>query len=275
MDILTKEKHNELIHASAIIDPKASLDSSVQIGAFSYVGPHVKLGKGVILHSHVVVDGNTQIGDGTEIFSFAAIGNRPQDKKYHGESSLLVIGKNNSIREYVTMQPGTEQGGMKTTVGDSGLFMAGAHIAHDCIVGNEVILANYANLGGHVEVGDYVIIGGLSGVHQFTKIGSHAIVGGMSAVDHDVLPFSLVRGERNACMMGLNLIGLRRRGFSAQTIEILMKAYNELFEGDLPQEERLQAVEKKYGHISEIQQTVNFIKASTKGLCAPRVQDSK
>lgn len=258
-----------LIHPSAVISAQANLGSNVRIGPFSYVGPHVTLEDDVCVHSHVVIDGHTQVGSGTTIFSFAAIGNAPQDKKFHGENSHLIIGKNNMIREYVTMQPGTEQGAMKTIVGDNGLFMAGVHIAHDCIVGNNVILANYATLGGHVELGDFAIVGGLSGVHQFTKIGAHSIIGGMSAVEHDVLPFALIKGDR-AFMAGLNLIGLRRRGFPAGTIEALIKAYDELFVGEVSQDKRIDAVLEKYGHLPEVAQAAEFIRRSTRGLCAPR-----
>lgn len=260
------------IHPSAIVETGAQLGEGVEIGPFSYVGSRVKLGDRVKIRSHVVVEGNTEIGDETEIYAFAAIGSRPQDKKYHGENSQLIIGKQNVIREYVTMQPGTEQGGMQTIVGDGGLFMAGVHIAHDCVIGNHVIFANYATLGGHVQVEDFAIIGGLSGIHQFTKIGAHAIIGGMSAVEHDVLPYALVKGGR-ASMAGLNLVGLRRRGFSAQTIETLMKAYDALFaEGD-SQEKRLENVYQKFGHIPEVQLALNFIRSSTRGLCAPRYVD--
>lgn len=274
MTLVQDISHETMIHPSAIVSARAKIGNHVRIGPFSYIGDNVALGDNVTIHSHVVIDGHTEIGAGCSIFSFAAIGNVPQDKKFHGEDSRLIIGQNNVIREYVTMQPGTEQGGMLTTVGDGGLFMAGVHIAHDCKIGHNVILANYATLGGHAELGDHAIVGGLSGIHQFTKIGAHAIIGGMSAVEHDVLPFALVKGER-AFMAGLNLIGLRRRGFPAATIETLLHAYNELFEGEQTQEQRIESVMAKHGHIPEVIQAIDFIRRSTRGLCAPRTNEVK
>jgi len=200
------------LHPSSVISSRATLGKEVRIGPFCVVGPDVVFEESVVLHSHAVVEGRTRIGAGTKIFPFASIGHRPQDLKYAGEPSELVIGANNTIREYVTMNPGTKGGGMVTRVGDGCLFMMGAHVAHDCQIGNRVIMANNATLAGHVVIEDDAIIGGLAAVHQFVRIGRRAMVGGMSGVEHDVIPFGLVMGER-ATLKGLNVVGLKRGGF--------------------------------------------------------------
>jgi UDP-N-acetylglucosamine acyltransferase len=235
------------IHPTAIIADGAKIGTNVSVGAYSVIGENVTLADGVILHSHVVVDGNTSIGEATEIFPFASIGHRPQDKKFKGEDSRLIIGARNVIREHVTMNPGTEGGGMITTVGDDCLFMASSHVAHDCHVGNRVILANNATIAGHVTVGDFAIIGGLSAVHQFVRIGTHAFIGGMSAVEKDVIPFGTVKGER-ASLEGLNLVGLKRMDIERARIHALRHAFKELFlsnEGTL--NDRAEAMKSKAG----------------------------
>ncbi len=219
------------IHPTAVIAKGAKMGSHVTIGPYCVVGEHVTLGDRVILHSHVVIDGTTEIGEGTEIFPFASIGHCPQDKKFKGEQSRLVIGHNNIIREHVTMNPGTEGGGLVTSVGDDCLFMASAHVAHDCTVGNNVILANNATLAGHVSVGNGVIIGGLSAVHQFVRIGDYAFIGGMSGVEKDVIPFGTVKGER-ASLDGLNLVGLKRRNIGRDHIHALRHLFKALFYGN-------------------------------------------
>jgi len=233
------------IHPSAVIDPAAKIGAGVSIGPFCVVGPHVSLGDSVVLHSHVVVDGHTSIGKETKIFPFSAIGTRPQDLKFKGEQTRLEIGERNMIRENVTMNPGTEGGGALTKVGNDCLFMVGAHVAHDCIVGDHVILANNATLAGHVTVGDHAILGGLSAVHQFVRIGAHAMVGGMSGVEYDVIPYGLVMGER-ARLAGLNLVGLERRGFAREDISLLTKAFREMFHGDGTFKERLEKAQLEY-----------------------------
>ena len=197
------------IHPTAIIEDGAQLGENVSIGAYSVIGPEVTLGDGVTLESHVVVGGVTSIGAGTHIFPFASIGLQPQDLKFQGEVSRLEIGSNNVIREHVTMNPGTEGGGLLTKVGNDCLFMVGAHVAHDCQVSDHVILVNSATLAGHVEVGEFAIVGGLSAVHQFVRIGKHAMIGGMSGVENDVIPYGTVTGNR-AHLLGLNLVGLKR-----------------------------------------------------------------
>ncbi|SMF73832.1 acyl-[acyl-carrier-protein]--UDP-N-acetylglucosamine O-acyltransferase [Azospirillum oryzae] len=258
------------IHPSAIVDPAAKLGEGVNIGPFCVVGPDVTLGDGVRLVSHVAIDGRTSIGAETVIYPFASIGHRPQDLKFHGEPSELVIGARNQIREHVTMNPGTEGGGMITRVGDDGLFMMGSHVAHDCIVGDHVIMANNATLGGHVTLGDYVIIGGLSAVRQFVRIGSHAMIGGMSGVENDVIPFGLVMGDR-ARLAGLNLVGLERRGFKKDDIHALRAAYRMLFGPEGTFAERVEEVGRDFGERALISDVLSFIRAKeARSLCQPR-----
>jgi len=257
-------------HASAVIDPQASIGKDVTIGPFCVVEGGVVLGAGVVLRSHVVVGGNTKVGAGTEIYPFASIGLAPQDLKYAGEDSELIIGDRNRIREYVTMNPGTADGGMVTRVGDDCLFMAGSHVAHDCIVGDHVILANNATLGGHVTVGNFAILGGLSAVHQFARIGPHAIVGGMTGVENDVIPYGSVMGER-ARLSGLNVIGLKRRNFAKQDIHRLRTAYRMLFAEEGTLVERVDDVGAMFADNDEIMEIVEFMRAdSPRGLTQPR-----
>jgi UDP-N-acetylglucosamine acyltransferase len=258
------------IHPTAVVDPGATLGAGVCIGAYSVIGGDVVLGDRVKIHPHVVVEGRTEIGADTQIFPFASIGTQPQDLKYHGEPSRLVIGARNMIREHVTMNPGTEGGGMVTSVGDNGLFMVGAHVAHDCQVGDNVILANNATLAGHVTVGSFAILGGLSAVHQFARIGSHAIVGGMTGVEHDVIPYGSVKGDR-ARLAGLNIIGIRRRGFTREQIDGLRRAYKALFGPDGTLQERVNEVAKAEGSETAVMEIVDFIQAdSSRSICQPR-----
>jgi UDP-N-acetylglucosamine acyltransferase len=257
------------VHATAIVDPKARLGAGVTIGPYCTVGPDVELGDGVRLLSHAVVDGRTRIGPETVIYPFASIGHRPQDLKYHGEPSSLEIGANNQIREYVTMNPGTEGGGMVTRVGDNCLFMMSSHVAHDCLVGNNVILANNATLAGHVIVGDYAIIGGLAAIQQFVRIGAHAMIGGMSGVENDVIPYGMVKGER-AQLAGLNIVGLERRGFGREDIHALRSAYRMLFASEGTMAERLADVAEHYADQTLVTAMIDFIRNRTgRPLCQP------
>lgn len=258
------------IHPTALIDKKAQLGKNVTVGPFCCVGPDVILGDGVTLVSHVTIAGRTQVGAETIFYPFASIGHPPQDLKYHGEPSELIIGEKNKIREYVTLQPGTDGGGKVTKIGDNNLFMVASHVAHDCQVGNHVIMANGATLGGHVHIEDYAIIGGLSAIHQFVRIGAHAIIGGMSGVEHDVIPYGHVKGER-ARLSGLNLVGLKRRGFSSATIQALRGAYQELFEASShPLADRVEAAAAKYAQDGDVMQLIGFIKSeSSRSLCMP------
>ena len=217
-----------MIHRSSLIDKKAKISKNVKIGPFCYVGPHVELCEEVELISNVHIEGNTKIGKGTKIFPFASIGTEPQDLKFKNETNSLDIGEHNIIREYVTINPGTEGGGSKTLVGNNCLFMISSHIAHDCKIGNGVIIANNVPLGGHVTIEDSVVIGGNSAVQQFTRIGKMAMIGGMTGVLHDVIPYGLSTGNRNS-LQGLNLIGLRRAKFENKDILGLSEAYKEIF----------------------------------------------
>jgi len=250
------------IHPTAIVAPGANLGSDVQIGPYCIIGSDVNLGDGVLLHSHVVVDGRTTIGEATAIYPFASIGLQPQDLKYHGEASALIVGARNQIREHVTMNPGTEGGLMETRVGDDCLFMIGSHVAHDCVIGDHVIMANNATLGGHVEVGDYAIIGGLAAVHQFVRIGAHAMVGGMSGIEQDLIPYGSAMGER-ARLRGLNLVGLQRRDFSRDDIQTLRTAYRLMFAQEGTLAERVDDVVGMYGESSAVMEIVEFIRAET------------
>jgi UDP-N-acetylglucosamine acyltransferase len=261
------------IHPTAIIDPKAKLGDGLDIGPYCIVGPEVELGDKIRLVSHVVIDGRTKIGAETVIFPFASIGLKPQDLKYHGEPSTLEIGARNQIREYVTMHPGTEGGGMKTTVGDDGLFMINVHVAHDCHVGNHVIFSNNVTLAGHVTIGDYVIMGGLSAAHQFVRIGTHAMIGGMSGVENDVIPYGIVKGER-AHLAGLNLVGLERRGFPRDEIQKLRSAYRTIFAIEGTMSERLEEVAHLYKDQKLVRDVLNFIRSrESRALCLPKLED--
>jgi UDP-N-acetylglucosamine acyltransferase len=217
-----------MIDKTAIIDSKATVPSSANIGPYSVIGPDVEIGEDVTIHAHVNILGNTKIGNCNKIYPFASIGNDPQDLKYNGEKTKLVIGNNNKIREYVTIHPGTLRGGNLTKIGNNCLFMISSHVAHDCHVGNNVIIANNVPLGGHVKIEDNVVIGGNSAVQQFTRIGELAMIGGMTGVLHDVIPYGLSIGNRNY-LQGLNLIGLRRANFKNKDILGLTEAYKEIF----------------------------------------------
>ena len=231
-----------MIHKTAIVDSKAKISSSVKVGAYSVIGPNVEIGNDTIIHSQVNISGNTKIGNGNKIYPFAAIGNDPQDLKFDGEETKLIIGDNNKIREYVTIHPGTIGGGGLTKIGNNCLFMISSHIAHDCSVGNNVIIANNVPLGGHVMIEDHVIIGGNSAVQQFTRIGKMAMIGGMTGVLNDVIPYGLSIGNRNY-LTGLNLIGLRRAltkfktvstenldpKYKRDNVTVLLNAYNIIF----------------------------------------------
>lgn len=262
------------VHPTAIVADGADVADDVEIGPYCIVGAEVTLEAGVQLHAHVVVDGRTRVGAGTRIYPFAAIGTPPQDLKYAGEASELVIGRDNRIREHVTMNPGTAGGGMITRVGDGGLFMVGAHVAHDCEVGDGAIMANNATLGGHVVVGEHAIIGGLSAVHQFVRIGHHAMIGGMSGVEHDVIPYGSVMGER-ATLCGLNIVGLRRHGFDKAEINRLRAAYRAVFDSDAGTlGERVESAAEQFGDAESVADILAFIRAeSARGVAQPRAAD--
>lgn len=259
-----------VIHPSAVVEAGAKIGAGVEIGPFAVIGAQAVLHDDVRVHSHVVIAGNTQIGEGTQIFPFASLGHAPQDRKFQGEHSRLVIGARNVIREYVTMNPGTEQGGLVTEIGNDGLFLTGAHVAHDCRIGNNVLLVNNATLGGHCVVEDYASIGGLSALHQFVRIGAYAFIGGMSGVENDVIPFGMALGNR-AHLAGLNIVGLKRRGFDREQIHTLRKAYRMLFATEGTLMERLEDVEKMFADDENVQRVIRFIRAdSSRSFCVPR-----
>lgn len=257
------------IHPSACVDPSAKLGEGVRIGPYCVIGPHVTLGDHVRLMSHVVVEGHTSVGANTLIHPFVSLGLRPQHLHYKDEPARLVIGKNNTIREHVTMHIGTAQGKMETQVGDHCFFMVGSHVAHDCVIGNHVILTNNVALGGHVEIGEYAIIGGLSGVHQYVRIGKHAMIGGVTGVEKDVIPYALAMGNR-ARLTGLNIVGLRRRGFSREDIRSLRTAYGLLFSQGGTMAERLHEVAELFKDHAGVMDIINFIREdSNRPMCTP------
>ncbi len=257
------------IHPSAVIEDGAALGAGVQVGPFCHVGGDVRLADGCVLHSHVAVAGRTAIGPRTRIFPFASVGHPPQDLKYAGESSTLEIGADNIIREHVTLNPGTKGGGLRTVVGDRNLFMMGAHVAHDCQVGNGCVMANNATLGGHVVLEDGATVGGLAAVHQFVRVGAHAMIGGLSAVVQDVIPYGMVFGDR-ATLRGLNWVGLKRAGTDRETLVRLRNAFRRLFDGKDPIGDRLDAVSAEYGTDPAVRRIVEFMGAeSDRGLCLP------
>jgi UDP-N-acetylglucosamine acyltransferase len=257
------------IHPTAIVHDGAKLGADVEIGPYSVVGAGVILGDGVRLLSHAVIDGQTRIGDSCVVHPFAYIGGPPQHAAHKGEPTRLVIGARNTIREHVTMHTGTVGGRGVTTVGSDGLFMAHSHVAHDCIVGDHVIMANAATLGGHVHMADFVFMGGLSAAHQYSRIGRYSFIGGLAAVTKDVIPFGSVWGN-HAHLEGLNLVGLRRRGFSRETINVLRAAYRLLFADEGTFQERLADVAETYASSPEVMEIVSFIQAdANRPLCLP------
>lgn len=258
------------IHPTAIVEGGARIGADARIGPYCLIGPEVELSDGVELHSHVVIAGRTRIGPRTRVWPFASIGHQPQDLKFAGEASQLEIGADNMIREHVTMNPGTAGGGLITRVGDGGLFMMGSHVGHDCKIGDNVIFANNATLAGHVEIGDFAVLGGLSAVHQHVRIGAHAMVGGMSGVEKDVIPYGAVIGNR-AELGGLNVIGLRRRGFDRETIHALREAYRAVFFGEGSLTDRAAAAAARWEGVAPVQEMTGFILADTaRSFCTPR-----
>lgn len=258
------------VHATAVVSPGARIGANVKIGPYSVVGEDVVLHDGVELISHVVVAGRTEIGAGTRIFPFASIGHQPQDLKYEGEASRLVVGERCVIRENVTINPGTRGGGMETRVGDECLLMASSHVAHDCRVGNNVVLANYVGLAGHSVIGNYVAFGGTCVVHQFVRIGDHAFIGAQSMVDADVIPYGMAVGNR-AKLAGLNLVGLKRRKFDREAIHTLRAAYRMIFSSEGALRERVDDAATMFKDEPLVQDVVGFITAATdRPLCLPR-----
>ena len=263
------------IHPSAIVEAGAKIGEGVSIGPFCHVGAKVTLGDGVELISHVALGGNTSVGARTRIFPFASIGHEPQDLKFHGEENSLTIGSDCMIREGVTMNPGTEGGGGKTVIGNHCTFLANSHIAHDVHCGNHVILSNNVMIAGHCSIGDYVIAGGGAAAHQFARIGSHAFVAAMAAVENDVIPYGMAIGNR-ANLAGLNLVGLKRRGFEREEIHSLRRAYRLLFAHEGTLKERVEYVAEEFSKHAQVMEILNFIReGGDRAICTPReVRDS-
>ena len=257
-----------MIHKTAIIDSKAKISSNVSIGAYTVIGPNVEIGENTIIQSHVSIIGNTKIGKNNKIYPFASIGNDPQDLKFNGEQTKLEIGDSNKIREYVTINPGTEGGGSLTKVGNNCLFMVSSHIAHDCLVEDNVILANNVPLGGHAHIESNVIIGGNSAVQQFTRVGKSAMIGGMCGVVRDIIPYGIAHGNRSV-LHGLNLIGLRRKNISNKEILNLSNAYKEIFKNE-NLTENLANLNKDFKKSDLVQDVIIFLEKDKKRpICTP------
>ena len=254
------------VHPSAVVAPGAELGAGVIVGPYAVIGPHVRLGRDCRIGSHAVVTGRTTLGAGCRIFQFASVGAVPQDLKYRGEPSTLEMGAGNIVREFTSINPGTAAGGMATRIGNACLFMVSSHVAHDCQVGDQVILANGAALGGHVQAGDHAIVGGLAGVHQYVRIGESALCAAGAMVSMDVPPFCTVAGDR-ARLHGLNRVGLRRRGLDAQTIGALKRAYRLLFHGTSRRREAVARTRAALGHVPEVGRLLDFVVASRRGVC--------
>ena len=257
-----------MIHSTAIIDPKAKIASNVSIGAYSVIGPKVEINENTIIDSHVNITGNTKIGKNNKFYPFCSIGNDPQDLKFFGEQTNLEIGDNNKIREYVTINPGTKGGGGLTKVGSNCLFMVSSHIAHDCFVGDNVVLANNVPLGGHANIGDDVIIGGNSAVQQFTRVGKSAMIGGMCGVVRDIIPYAMVHGNRSI-LQGLNLIGLRRKNIPNKEILVLSEVYKKIFK-DENLTVNLKNLDQGYRKNELVNDIINFLEKDKKRpICSP------
>ena len=258
-------KKEQQIHATAIVSPEAQLAPSVSVGPYAIIGPDVKIGENTKIGPHVVIEGDTEIGRNVQIFQFASVGAPPQDLKYKGEQSTLSVGDNTIIREFATLHKGTQEGGGATVVGKDCLIMAYCHIAHDCRLGKGVIMANCATLGGHVEIDDYAVLGGLCAVKQFIKIGKYAFLGGMSSADKDVPPYVKFWGQRGK-VYGLNLIGLKRHGFSQETIRMLKKALRFTYGSKKTLKHTMNDLEAQMGEVEEIRTFIEFVRNSTNGI---------
>ena len=257
-----------MIHKTAIIDTKAKIYTNVNIGPYTVIGPNVEIGDNTVIQSHVSITGHTVIGKNNNIYPFASIGNDPQDIKYKGEKTELIIGENNTIREYSTINPGTIQGGGKTKVGNNNLLMISSHIAHDCIIGNNIVIANSAAIAGHAQIDDHVIIGGNCGIQQFTRIGKMAMIGGMTGVSRDVIPYGLSTGNRNY-LNGINIVGLRRSNVANKDIIGLTEAYKDIFKTENLNENlsRLNGQFKENLLVNEVLEFIN--KDKKRPICTP------
>ena len=257
-----------MIHKTAIVDPKAKISTNVNIGPYSIIGPNVEIGEHTVINSHVSIAGYTKIGKKNKIYPFASIGNNPQDLKYNGEKSYLEIGDSNTIREYVSINPGTDGGGGLTKIGNNCLFMVSSHVAHDCVIGDNVVAVNNVAIGGHVQIDDNAIIGGNSAIHQYIRIGKFAMIGGICAVIRDVIPYGLVHGNRSV-LQGINLIGLRRNNIPNQEIALLSKAYKEIFKSE-NLSENLKNLSEEFKENDLVIEILKFIQKDKKRpICTP------
>ena len=254
------------IHPTAIVSPEANLEEGVEIGPYTIIGPDVNIRKNTVIGPHVVIDAHTDIGEGCRIFQFASIGAIPQDLKFKGENTRVIIGNYNTIREFATIHQATSADIGVTVIGDRNLLMAYTHVAHNCKLGNNIIMSNAVNLAGHIHVEDFAIIGGMTGIHQFTRIGAHSFIGGASAVSKDIPPFVLASGSY-AKLYGLNMIGLKRRGFKEEAINALKKAYRIIFRSSLLLKEAIKKTKNEVEDLPEIKQFVEFIEKSERGIC--------
>jgi UDP-N-acetylglucosamine acyltransferase len=257
------------IHPTAIVAPGAELDDEVEVGPYAVIGEHVRIGRGTRVGPHAVIENRTTIGAGSRIFQFAAVGAIPQDLKYRGEPSELVLGERNVVREFATLHIGTEGGGGVTVVGDDNLLMNFCHVAHDCRIGSRAVLANGATLGGHVTVADHVIVGGLAAVHQFVRLGESAMAAGGAIVVQDVPPYCVAAGNR-ATLAGLNVEGLRRRGFAADVTRALRRAYRAVFRSGVPLRQAVETVRAELGSVAEVARFLDFVETSKRGVCRVR-----
>lgn len=255
------------IHAMAVVHPKAVLADGVAVGPYAVIGEHVTVAAGTTIGSHVVIEGRTDIGENCTISPFVSIGAPPQHLRYQGEDTMVTIGCNNIIREFVTVNRATEFGGGVTKIGDNNFLMAYVHIAHDCLLGNHILMANAATLAGHISIGDHAVIGGLVGIHQYVRIGRFAMLGGCSALGQDVPPFTRAAGGYRAHLIGLNSVGLSRNGFSSETIQRLKAAYKTLFRSDLKQTEAIQTLQDAAQDTAEVSELVQFIEGTKRGIC--------
>ena len=253
------------IHPTALIHPKAKIDPSVEIGAYSVIGEHVTIGRDTRISSHVLIEGWTTIGERNQIFPFSSVGTPPQDIGYKNEETELIIGNDNVIRECATIHRATTKEDRKTEIGNNNFLMAYSHVAHDCKLGNHIIMANSVALGGHIVIGDYAILGGIAAVHQFARIGEYAIIGGQSAVTLDIPPYVSAAGNR-AQLYGLNLVGLKRRGFTEEAIATLKKTYKVIFRSGLTQDEAFKKVAEEFSSSREAMRLVDFMKSSKRGV---------
>jgi len=255
------------LHPTAIVHAKAELADDVSVGPYTVIGEHVRIGLGTRIDSHVVIEGWTEVGERCQIHSFVSLGAPPQHLKYNGEETYVRIGSHNILREYVTVNRATAFGGGVTSIGDHNVLMAYVHIAHDCHVGNHVIMANAATLAGHITIGDQAIVGGLVGIHQFVRVGAHSMIGGCSAVGQDVPPFMRAAGGYRARLFGVNTIGLKRQGFSDDRIRLLKQVYITLFRSDLRLAEAVKKVRDEFGTFEDVQVLLKFLDGTKRGIC--------